>query len=65
MIVSYLHRPLLFDQSVRSRKLGTSLIVGFNYAYDNEGNKFYEQKLHELNHSQAYTSDAVYRLIDS
>ena len=26
---------------------GANLIVGFTYAYDNEGNKFYEQKLHE------------------
>ena len=43
---------------------GANLIVGFTYAYDNEGNKFYEQKLHETNDSEAYTYDPVYRLID-
>ena len=44
--------------------VGTQLIVGFTYAYDNEGNKFYEQKLHELGRSEAYTYDSVYRLIN-
>jgi RHS repeat-associated protein len=43
---------------------GANLIVGFTYAYDNEGNKFYEQKLHELGRSEAYTYDSVYRLTD-
>lgn len=45
-------------------KSGANLIVGFTYAYDNEGNKFYEQKLHELGRSEAYTYDSVYRLVD-
>ena len=27
--------------------MGANLIVGFTYAFDNEGNKQYEQKLHE------------------
>lgn len=43
---------------------GSNLIAGFTYAYDNEGDKFYEQKLHELDHSEAYTYDSVYRLVD-
>ena len=43
---------------------GANLIAGFTYAYDNEGNKFYEQKLHQANDSEAYTYDPVYRLID-
>jgi RHS repeat-associated protein len=44
--------------------MGTNLIVGFNYAFDNEGNKDYEQKLHESTHSEGYNYDNVYRLID-
>ena len=44
--------------------LGANLIVGFAYAYDNEGNKFYEQKLHEADDSEAYAYDPVYRLIN-
>lgn len=47
-----------------SHKMGANLIVGFNYAYDNEGNKAYEQKLHEATHSEGYNYDSVYRLID-
>ncbi len=43
---------------------GPNLIVGFTYAYDNEGNKFYEQKLHEPGRSEAYTYDSVYRLVN-
>jgi RHS repeat-associated protein len=43
---------------------GANLIVGFTYAYDNEGNKFYEQKLHQPNDSEAYAYDLVYRLTD-
>jgi RHS repeat-associated protein len=39
-----------------------SLIAGFNYAYDNEGNKFYEQKLDNPAHSEAYAYDALDRL---
>jgi RHS repeat-associated protein len=42
--------------------MGANLIVGFTHAYDNEGNKFYEQKLHEMTDSEAYTYDPVYRL---
>ena len=44
--------------------MGSKLIVGFNYAYDNEGNKSYEQKLHDSAHSEGYSYDPVYRLID-
>ena len=43
---------------------GANLILGFNYAYDNEGNKAYEQKLHDTAHSEGYSYDPVYRLID-
>jgi|GEM_PF-1592447 len=41
---------------------GPSLIAGFNYAYDNEGNKLYEQKLDNPTNSGAYTYDAANRL---
>jgi RHS repeat-associated protein len=44
--------------------VGNNLVVGFSYAYDNEGNKFYEQKLHEQGRSEAYTYDPVYRLVN-
>ena len=47
-----------------NHKMGANLIVGFNYAYDNEGNKAYEQKLHETTNSEGYSYDSVYRLID-
>ena len=47
-----------------THSLGANLIVGFNYGYDNEGNKFYEQKLHETDDSEAYIYDPVYRLIN-
>jgi RHS repeat-associated protein len=40
-----------------------SAIAGFTYAYDNEGNKLYEQKLSDTTHSEAYTYDKLYRLI--
>lgn len=47
--------------------LGAARIAGFGYAYDNEGNKAYEQKLHDAansdTNSQAYQYDAVNRLI--
>ena len=45
-----------------NHNFGANLIVGFTYAYDNEGNKFYEQKLHEPTDSEAYLYDTVYRL---
>jgi RHS repeat-associated protein len=34
----------------------------FNYAYDNEGNKQYEQKTHYPTHSECYSCDNTYRL---
>lgn len=41
-----------------------STFAGFNYTYDNEGNKNYEQKTHDPSHSECYSYDAVNRLID-
>jgi RHS repeat-associated protein len=41
---------------------GPNLIAGFNYAYDNEGNRLYEQKLDNPANSGAYAYDAVNRL---
>ena len=40
---------------------GAVPIAGFNYAYDNEGNKLYEQKLQDTTHSEAYQYDTTYR----
>ena len=42
---------------------GVNLIVGFNYAFDNEGNKSYEQKLFDTGHSEGYNYDSINRLI--
>ncbi len=56
----YLRPWLPKNRQVRTR----NLIVGFTYAYDNEGNKFYEQETHETGRSEAYTYDSVYRLVD-
>lgn len=47
-----------------THKAGPDLIVGFNYAFDNEGNKAYEQKLHEATQSEGYSYDSTYRLIE-
>ena len=41
---------------------GTDLIAGFDYAYDNEGNKKFELKRHLPADSEAYAYDADYRL---
>jgi RHS repeat-associated protein len=40
-----------------------SLIAGFGYAYDAEGNKLYEQKLNAPGDSEAYAYDDIYRLV--
>lgn len=36
--------------------------AGFNYAYDHEGNRLAEQKVHDPTHSECYTYDNTYRL---
>jgi RHS repeat-associated protein len=40
------------------------LIAGFDHAFDKEGNKQYEDKLHDAAQSEAYQYDDIYRLID-
>jgi hypothetical protein len=47
-----------------THKMGATLIAGFNYPFDNEGDKAYEQKLHDTAHSEGYSYDSVDRLID-
>ena len=42
--------------------VGATQIAGFGYAYDNEGNKLYEQKGHAPNDSEAYQYDSIDRL---
>jgi RHS repeat-associated protein len=37
--------------------------AGFNYAYDNEGNKEFEEKTQDTTHSEAYQYDITYRLV--
>ena len=36
--------------------------VDFNYAFDNEGNRLYEEKVHRPARSEQYTYDDIYRL---
>jgi RHS repeat-associated protein len=43
---------------------GITPIAGFSYAYDNEGNKQFENKLQDTTHSEAYQYDNTYRLIN-
>ncbi|NJO16289.1 MAG: hypothetical protein HC877_11210 [Thioploca sp.] len=43
---------------------GVTLIAGFSHAFDKEGNKQYEDKLHDAVQSEAYHYDDIYRLID-
>jgi RHS repeat-associated protein len=43
---------------------GITPIAGFNYAYDNEGNKKFENKLQDTTHSEGYQYDTTYRLIN-
>jgi RHS repeat-associated protein len=43
---------------------GATPFANLMYAYDNEGNKKYEQKLQDTTHSEAYLYDAAYRLIN-
>ena len=43
---------------------GATLIAGFGHAFDKEGNKQYEDKLHDAVQSEAYQYDDIYRLID-
>lgn len=40
----------------------TSLVAGFSYTYDYEGNRLDEQKLHAPSDSETYTYDAINRL---
>lgn len=42
--------------------VGATLIAGFDYAYDNEGNKSFELKRHQPAASEAYAYDSIYRL---
>ena len=42
--------------------VGATLIAGFGYAYDHEGNKNFELKRHQPAASKAYVYDSIYRL---
>jgi RHS repeat-associated protein len=44
--------------------VGGNQLAEFLYTFDNEGNKRFEDKLHDTGHSEAYRYDATYRLID-
>ena len=43
---------------------GATIIAGFGYDYDKEGNKKFEEKQHNTNRSEAYQYDKIYRVID-
>jgi RHS repeat-associated protein len=40
------------------------MIAGLNHAFDKEGNKQYEDKLHDATNSEAYEYDDIYRLVE-
>jgi YD repeat-containing protein len=44
--------------------LGATRIAGFTHAHDKEGNKLFEEHLHNPARSEAYAYDAIYRLVD-
>lgn len=43
---------------------GATRLAGFGHAYDKEGNKRFEEKRHDPAHSESYTYDAAYHLIN-
>jgi RHS repeat-associated protein len=43
---------------------GATFVALFNYAYDNEGDRRFEEKFHDASRSEAYQYDAAHRLID-
>lgn len=43
--------------------IGNSQIIRFQYYFDNEGNKLYAKKLHDLSNSEQYIYDAKYRIV--
>jgi len=44
--------------------IGGTHIAGFRYDFDKEGNKKFEEKRHDADHSEAYQYDEIYRLTD-
>ena len=46
------------------RDADDSLIVGFQYGYDRMNNRTFQRRLHDLNNSELYEYDSVYRLIN-
>lgn len=45
-----------------SHDKGATKIAQFTYAFDNEGNRLYSEKLHRATHSEKYGYDAIYQL---
>ena len=58
---AYTYNPNNWTTSITHANPAT--FAGFNYAYDNEGNKQDEQKTQDTTHSEAYQYDSTYRLI--
>ena len=52
------------DWTTSLEHAGTTFVALFNYAYDDEGNKRFEEKFHDASRSEAYQYDATHRLID-
>jgi RHS repeat-associated protein len=57
---SYTYNANNWTTSITHQNPGT--FAGFNYAYDSEGNKQYEQKVHDPTHSECYGYDNTYRV---
>jgi len=48
--------------AVLDHKVGATRVAGFAYDYDKEGNKKYEERLHQSNRSEEYQYDDAYHL---
>jgi YD repeat-containing protein len=60
---SFTYNANNWTTSIAHNNLAT--FAGFNYAYDNEGNRQFEQKTHDPSHSECYVPyDNTYRLIN-
>lgn len=43
---------------------GVDLIAGFRYDYDADGNKLFEERLHDTDRSEAFSYDALHRIVN-
>lgn len=64
VVATYEYNQNNWITKLEHRKADTTLIAGFGYSYDKEGNKKHGEKEHHPARSEAYEYDDIYRLID-